>query len=127
MGRGLFTKPEYRNRLQKTVAQREPGGLCAGLAVLRLLPACDPADRVGGQPADPFDRDRRKGPVEAGPVVPEDAIERERAREREIIESRFSFGKPAEKLTAIGSRLGISAERVRQIEERALAKMRRGG
>lgn len=95
--------------------------------MLRLLRACDPADRVGGQPADPSDQRRRKGPVEAGPVVPEDAIERERAREREIIESRFSFGKPAEKLTAIGSRLGISAERVRQIEERALAKMRRAG
>lgn len=47
-------------------------------------------------------------------------------REREIVDSRFGFDRPAEKLTAIGSRLGISAERVRQIEERALAKMRRG-
>jgi RNA polymerase sigma factor (sigma-70 family) len=45
-------------------------------------------------------------------------------REREIIGSRFGFGRPAEKLTAIGSRLGISAERVRQIEERALTKLR---
>jgi RNA polymerase primary sigma factor len=47
-------------------------------------------------------------------------------RDREIIGSRFGFERPAEKLTEIGSRLGISAERVRQIEERALAKMRRG-
>jgi RNA polymerase primary sigma factor len=45
-------------------------------------------------------------------------------RERDIIDSRFGFERPAEKLTAIGSRLGISAERVRQIEGRALTKMR---
>jgi RNA polymerase sigma factor (sigma-70 family) len=45
-------------------------------------------------------------------------------RERDIIDSRFGFERPAEKLTTIGSRLGISAERVRQIEERALTKMR---
>jgi RNA polymerase sigma factor (sigma-70 family) len=45
-------------------------------------------------------------------------------REREIVDSRFGFGRPAEKLTTVGARLGISAERVRQIEERALTKMR---
>jgi RNA polymerase sigma factor (sigma-70 family) len=45
-------------------------------------------------------------------------------RERDIIDARFGFERPAEKLTTIGSRLGISAERVRQIEERALTKMR---
>jgi RNA polymerase sigma factor (sigma-70 family) len=47
-------------------------------------------------------------------------------RERDIIDARFGFDRPVENLTAIGSRLGISAERVRQIEERALAKMRQG-
>jgi RNA polymerase primary sigma factor len=47
-------------------------------------------------------------------------------REREIVDSRFGFDRPAENLSAIGSRLGISAERVRQIEERALAKIRHG-
>ncbi len=45
-------------------------------------------------------------------------------REREIVDARFGFERPAERLTAIGSRLGISAERVRQIEERALTKLR---
>jgi RNA polymerase sigma factor (sigma-70 family) len=45
-------------------------------------------------------------------------------RERDIVDSRFGFERPAEKLSAIGSRLGISTERVRQIEERALTKMR---
>jgi RNA polymerase sigma factor (sigma-70 family) len=48
-------------------------------------------------------------------------------RERDIVDSRFGLERPAEKLTAIGARLGISAERVRQIEERALTKMRQRG
>jgi RNA polymerase sigma factor (sigma-70 family) len=45
-------------------------------------------------------------------------------REREVVLARFGFDAPAEKLTEVGERLGISAERVRQIEERALAKLR---
>jgi RNA polymerase primary sigma factor len=45
-------------------------------------------------------------------------------REREVVQARFGFNAPAEKLSAIGERLGVSAERVRQIEERALAKLR---
>lgn len=46
-------------------------------------------------------------------------------REREIVDARFGFdGRQPERLTAIGERLGLSAERVRQLEERALAKMR---
>ena len=45
-------------------------------------------------------------------------------REREVVQARFGFEAPAEKLTEVGERLGVSAERVRQIEERALAKLR---
>ncbi len=45
-------------------------------------------------------------------------------RERDIVRARFGFDGPAEKLSEIGDRLGISAERVRQLEERALAKLR---
>jgi RNA polymerase primary sigma factor len=45
-------------------------------------------------------------------------------REREVVQARFGFEAPAEKLSALGERLGVSAERVRQIEERALAKLR---
>ena len=45
-------------------------------------------------------------------------------REREVVQARFGFDVPAEKLSEIGERLGVSAERVRQIEERALAKLR---
>jgi len=45
-------------------------------------------------------------------------------REREVVQARFGFDVPPEKLTEVGERLGVSAERVRQIEERALAKLR---
>lgn len=47
-------------------------------------------------------------------------------REREVVEARFGFSAPSEKLVDVGQRLGVSAERVRQIEERALAKLRHG-
>jgi RNA polymerase sigma factor (sigma-70 family) len=45
-------------------------------------------------------------------------------REREVVRARFGFDAPTEKLSELGERLGVSAERVRQIEERALAKLR---
>jgi RNA polymerase sigma factor (sigma-70 family) len=47
-------------------------------------------------------------------------------RERDVVRSRFGFDAPAERLSEVGERLGVSAERVRQIEERALAKLRSG-
>jgi RNA polymerase primary sigma factor len=45
-------------------------------------------------------------------------------RERAVVRARFGFDGTSERLVDIGERLGISAERVRQIEERALAKLR---
>jgi RNA polymerase sigma factor (sigma-70 family) len=45
-------------------------------------------------------------------------------REREIVHARFGFETEPERLVDIGERLGLSAERVRQIEQRALAKLR---
>jgi RNA polymerase sigma factor (sigma-70 family) len=48
------------------------------------------------------------------------------ARERDIVNARFGFDQPAETLAQIGEQRGISAERVRQIEEHALAKLRQG-
>jgi RNA polymerase sigma factor (sigma-70 family) len=47
-------------------------------------------------------------------------------REHLVVRARFGFDGNAERLVDIGERLGLSAERVRQIEERALAKLRQG-
>jgi len=45
-------------------------------------------------------------------------------RERDVVRARFGFDAEPERLVDVGERLGVSAERVRQIEERALAKLR---
>jgi RNA polymerase sigma factor (sigma-70 family) len=45
-------------------------------------------------------------------------------RERAVVRARFGFGTEPQRLVDIGEQLGISAERVRQIEQRALAKLR---
>jgi RNA polymerase sigma factor (sigma-70 family) len=45
-------------------------------------------------------------------------------REREVISWRFGIGRPPETLAGIGRRMGVTRERVRQIEARALDKLR---
>jgi RNA polymerase sigma factor (sigma-70 family) len=45
-------------------------------------------------------------------------------RERAVIRAHYGLGEPAQTLTRIGGTLGVSAERVRQIEGGALAKLR---
>jgi RNA polymerase sigma factor (sigma-70 family) len=45
-------------------------------------------------------------------------------RERAVLQARFGLDDPAESLRAIAGRLGVSAERVRQLENRALGKLR---
>ena len=45
-------------------------------------------------------------------------------REREILYDRYGLGRSSKTLRNIGDQLGISAERVRQIEEGALEKLR---
>jgi RNA polymerase sigma factor (sigma-70 family) len=47
-------------------------------------------------------------------------------REQSVVRARFGFDGHAERLAEVGERLGLSAERVRQIEDRALAKLRHG-
>jgi RNA polymerase sigma factor (sigma-70 family) len=46
------------------------------------------------------------------------------ARERTVIRARYGLGEAARTLQQLGDALGISAERVRQIEQAALEKMR---
>jgi RNA polymerase sigma factor (sigma-70 family) len=48
-------------------------------------------------------------------------------RERMVLRSHFGFDGPAQSLREIAERLGVSAERVRQLEERALGKLRAAG
>ena len=45
-------------------------------------------------------------------------------RERTVLWCHYGLGRPPQTLTSIGSDLGLSAERIRQIEEQALAKLR---
>ena len=45
-------------------------------------------------------------------------------RERMILRARYGLGGPEQSLRDIGERIGLSGERVRQIEERALGKLR---
>jgi RNA polymerase primary sigma factor len=46
------------------------------------------------------------------------------SREREILFDHYGLGRPPRTLREIGERMGVSAERVRQIEEVALRKLR---
>jgi RNA polymerase primary sigma factor len=47
-------------------------------------------------------------------------------RERTILRARFGMDGPEQSLRELGSRLGVTAERIRQIQDGALEKLRRG-
>jgi RNA polymerase primary sigma factor len=46
-------------------------------------------------------------------------------RERTVLSARYGLGRPSQTLSKIGSDLGLTAERIRQIERDALEKLRR--
>lgn len=79
------------------------------------------ADESAEDPLEDIDRSQMRGVLERGLAALE-------PRERQILEWRFdlSGGAPAT-LAEIGERLGLSRERVRQIEARALAQLRKRG
>jgi RNA polymerase sigma factor (sigma-70 family) len=53
-----------------------------------------------------------------------DLADRLDARERAVVRAHYGLGQPAQTLTQIGGALGLTAERVRQIEAGALSKLR---
>jgi RNA polymerase primary sigma factor len=86
-------------------------GECKGTSLAELLPdvpAQDAYDRV----------DQR----ELARTVP-NLLAHLDERERMIIRSRYGLGRPAQTLREVAPKLGISAERVRQIEHDALEKL----
>jgi RNA polymerase primary sigma factor len=76
------------------------------------------ADRTAPSPEDVVMRSRMAGEVES-------ALDRLAEREREVLRLRYGLGLDRElTLEEIGRRLSLTRERVRQIESRALAKLR---
>jgi RNA polymerase sigma factor (sigma-70 family) len=82
---------------------------------------------VGDFVADPvaeddYERVERRIDLERLHLIPDELCDRERA----ILSARYGLGRPAMTLREIADGLDLSAERVRQIQERALGKLRDG-
>jgi RNA polymerase primary sigma factor len=109
-----------RNQVESIlVVERAPRGLSEPLEVDGT------AGTLGEQIADPVAEDAYESVIDQ--VVTDqirvltDVLD---ARERAILHDHYGLGGPAQSLRQIAGALGMSAERVRQIEERALDKLR---
>jgi RNA polymerase sigma factor (sigma-70 family) len=80
-----------------------------------------PADALADRCAESsFERVVRHDDIERLPTLLGHLTEREQT----ILSGRFGLGQPELTLAQLGSRLGVSAERIRQVEEAALIKLR---
>ena len=69
------------------------------------------------------DYDRVLDEIEAAELHP--LLSELSARERDILSARYGVDREAQSMREIAERLGVSDSRARQIEHRALAKLRR--
>jgi RNA polymerase primary sigma factor len=100
----------FRRRTQKGMARHARFVTC-GPERFRSI-----ADRQGGEPSEETSQERSA-------AVLRSLLGHLNARERTIIKSRFGFTGSRRTLVELGRELGISKERVRQLETRALLKL----
>jgi RNA polymerase sigma factor (sigma-70 family) len=85
----------------------------------------DSAATFGEQLADPSaEEDFERMPFRLGAEGIPDLMDCLTQRERTVVSGRFGLDGPERTLRDLGNALGVSAERVRQIEQRALDKLR---
>jgi RNA polymerase sigma factor (sigma-70 family) len=102
--------PEIAASLNDPLASRDPDRIAEPLDFLEDESAADPVDRAIAD----NDVDRLHS-----------ALLSLRAREREIVERHFGLDHDPETLEAISADLGVTRERVRQLEQHALAALGR--
>jgi RNA polymerase sigma factor (sigma-70 family) len=103
------------------------------LTTRRVVSLHDPVGRDGNRTLEEVLADPREGRVDeslsraSGVVRLQALLDRLPARQRTVLVLRFGLdGHPEQTLQAIGTRLGVTRERVRQLEQKGLEQLRRG-